>query len=74
VHGLGPSMQQLDTAVLEIARTDIPVLLIGETGMGKDAYARQTHRLPLKSELRFKKFNCTSFDSCCIASHQVRPG
>lgn len=60
--GLGPVMQRLQGAVYEIARTDIPVLIVGETGTGKDAYARLIHRLSAKSHLQFHKFNCAAFD------------
>lgn len=71
VSGLGPSMQTLNGIVHEIARTDIPVLLIGETGSGKDAYARLIHRLSAKSHLRFRKFSCAAFDTGLLL-RQVR--
>jgi len=62
VYGLGPAVHALNEMVIEIARTDIPVLLIGESGTGKDAYARLIHRLSANNEMRFHKFNCASFD------------
>jgi two-component system, NtrC family, response regulator AtoC len=61
-YGLGPVVQALNEMVTEIARTDIPVLLVGESGAGKDAYAKLIHRLSESNELRFHKFNCASFD------------
>lgn len=62
VYGLGPTMQALNRMVAEIARTDIPVLVVGESGTGKDAYAKLIHRLSLKNETPLQKINCASFD------------
>ena len=61
IYGLGSTMQTLNDMAGEIARTDIPVLVVGESGTGKDAYAKLIHRLSLRSESRFKKINCASF-------------
>jgi two-component system response regulator AtoC len=62
VYGLGGTMQTLNDMAGEIARTDIPVLIVGESGTGKDAYARLIHRLSLKGDSHFKKINCASFE------------
>lgn len=62
VTGLGSVMHKLQDMVYEIARTDIPVLLVGESGTGKDAYARLIHQLSSRNGLRFQKCNCASFD------------
>jgi len=61
IYGLGSTMQTLNDMAGEIARTDIPVLVMGESGTGKDAYAKLIHRLSLKSESRLKKINCATF-------------
>jgi two-component system, NtrC family, response regulator AtoC len=62
VCGLGPAMVTLNTMVAEIARTDIPVLILGESGAGKDAYARLIHRLSQKGDSHLWKINCSSVD------------
>jgi two-component system, NtrC family, response regulator AtoC len=62
VYGLGPAMVTLNAMAAEIARTDIPVLILGESGTGKDAYARLIHRLSQKGDSRFWKINCSSVD------------
>ncbi len=64
VYGLGPAMQTLNEMVGEIARTDIPVLIVGESGAGKDAYAKLIHRLSLKPESQFERINCAAFEAC----------
>lgn len=62
VYGLGPTMQTVNDMAAEISRTDIPVLIVGESGTGKDAYARLIHRLSLKKELRLQRIDCATFD------------
>src|ERR1700688_1086764 len=62
VYGIGAAMQTLNEMAVEIARTDIPVLVVGESGTGKDAYAKLIHRLSSKGGSRFKKINCASFE------------
>ncbi len=61
IYGRGTAMQILNDMAAEIARTDIPVLVVGESGTGKDAYAKLIHRLSLKGDSRLKKINCASF-------------
>jgi two-component system, NtrC family, response regulator AtoC len=58
IYGLGSAMQSLNGIVSEIARTRIPVLIVGESGVGKDAYAHLIHRLSLRGEAPLKKINC----------------
>ena len=71
-HGLGPVVQSLNEMAAEIARTDIPVLLVGESGTGKDAYAKLIHRLSATNVRRFHKFNCASFDPDLLSPHVPR--
>ena len=37
VYGQAPTVRSLNAMVAEIAKTDIPVLLVGESGTGKSA-------------------------------------
>jgi len=62
VYGLGPAMLTLNAIAAEMARTDIPVLILGESGTGKDAYARLIHRLSQKGESQLWKVNCSAVD------------
>jgi two-component system response regulator AtoC len=72
VNGQGRALQHLNETLSEIARTDVPVLIVGESGTGKDAYAKQIHRLSKKNELRFQKLSCASLDPN-ILSRALRP-
>ena len=62
MYGLGRAMQVINDMASEIARTGIPVLIVGESGTGKDAYAKLIHRLSPRREMRLHKINCASFD------------
>ncbi len=63
VPGLGAAMLALDATIAEIARTEISVIIIGESGAGKDTYARHIHRLSAGSNSQLRKINCSAFDS-----------
>ena len=43
VGGICPAMQTLEAVVAEIRRTNIPVLLVGESGTGKAMFAQRLH-------------------------------
>ena len=63
VSGRAASMQSLNAVVLEIAKTDIPVLLVGESGTGKEVYARLIHRLSGLSGAPLRKVNCGAMET-----------
>src|SRR5271166_2253281 len=60
VYGLGPTMATLNTMAAEVASTDIPVLIQGESGTGKDTYARLIQRLSPNNGSHFFKINCSA--------------
>ncbi len=63
VYGQGTDMHSVNVLAAEIARTDIPVLVVGESSTGKDVYARLIHRLSGRSEASLTKINCAALDT-----------
>src|SRR5690349_58031 len=61
-YGSVASIQAVNALVSEISRTTIPVLLVGESGTGKDAYARLIHELS-GSKVSLKKISCAAPDA-----------
>ena len=61
VPGIGPEMRPIERLISEIAPTDIPVLIVGETGTGKQMVALQIHKLSGYQELPFVKVSCGTF-------------
>src|SRR5260370_30302547 len=62
VYGHSPAIQNLNTAVWEIARTNIPVLLLGESGTGKEVYGRLIHRLSKHCDTPLNKLSCRALE------------
>jgi len=54
------AMQRLYAEATAIAETDATVLLLGETGVGKDVVARQIHHKSKRAEAPFIKVDCGS--------------
>jgi len=63
IYGESVIMQSLNTMVAEIAKTDIPILLIGETGTGKEVYARLINRVSVLGGASLKKVCCAALDA-----------
>ena len=53
-------MQTLLATGRRVAPTNVPVLITGETGTGKDVLARAVHAYSSRSKAPFVPFNCTS--------------
>jgi len=58
--GSSPVMQSLQGVIAEIAPTNIPVLLVGESGTGKQMFARRIHHLSARGRQPFIKIACAS--------------
>ncbi len=54
------SMLELCRQVERVAPTDINVMILGETGTGKEVIASNLHRLSQRSELPFVAINCAA--------------
>lgn len=61
ILGKHPSIQELIRTVAHIAPTDCNVLIAGETGTGKELFARALHYTSPRAEKRFVAFNCSAF-------------
>jgi two-component system response regulator AtoC len=55
-----PVMRKLRARVELLAQVNVPVLIIGEGGSGKEATARLIHKLSVRSGFRFLKANCAA--------------
>ncbi|HYM74958.1 MAG TPA: sigma-54 dependent transcriptional regulator [Candidatus Dormibacteraeota bacterium] len=53
-----PITQNLRAQVELLAEVDVPVLILGERGSGKDTVARLIHKLSVRSGFEFLKVNC----------------
>jgi transcriptional regulator with GAF, ATPase, and Fis domain len=58
IIGRSAAMQALFWRIERFARYDVPVLIQGESGTGKDLVATAVHRLSARSRVRLETVNC----------------
>ncbi len=63
-----PAMRKLVELLTRVAQTDATILLLGETGVGKDLLARMTHDASSRREKMFLKVDCGSIAPNLIES------
>jgi DNA-binding NtrC family response regulator len=68
VLGRSGPMRELTTLVRRIAQTDSTVLVLGETGTGKERVARAIHSLGPRSSQRFMAVNCAAIPAELLES------
>ncbi|MBO50050.1 MAG: transcriptional regulator [Planctomycetaceae bacterium] len=66
--GQTPAMQQVATLIERVAPTDSSVLVLGETGTGKELVARRVHELSARSEMPFVPVNCGALPEHLVES------
>ncbi len=63
-----PAMRRLHTLLDRAAEGNIHVLLLGETGVGKEVFAERLHRRSSRREKPFVKINCAALTETLIES------
>src|SRR5262249_13605904 len=60
IVGSSPALESVLAEVERVARTDSTVLVLGETGTGKDLIAHAIHNLSVRCGRPFVKLNCAA--------------
>jgi formate hydrogenlyase transcriptional activator len=66
--GESQAMKAVRHAIQQVARTDSTVLIIGETGTGKELIARAIHQLGARRERLLVSVNCAALAPTLVAS------
>lgn len=62
IVGESPAMREVFSRILQIANTDLSVLIQGETGTGKELVSGAIHRLSFRNSGRFVIVNCATLE------------
>ena len=68
IIGKSPLMERLRDTITNIADTDVDVLIVGETGTGKELVARCLHDFGARGSGRFVALNCGALPETLIES------
>ncbi|MFQ5797830.1 MAG: sigma 54-interacting transcriptional regulator [Bacteroidota bacterium] len=68
IVGQGPAVKRVLKALQTVAPTDASVLILGETGTGKELVARALHNLSLRNGRALVKVNCAALPAGLIES------
>jgi two-component system response regulator AtoC len=73
LEAVSASMQAVEAMIPELAQSDLPILISGESGVGKRSVARRIHELSRHSGEPFRAVACSSLSSHEIALHGPEP-
>ncbi|HWZ29231.1 MAG TPA: sigma 54-interacting transcriptional regulator, partial [Gemmatimonadales bacterium] len=68
IVGSSPALQSVLVQVAKVAQTDATVLILGETGTGKELLARAIHKRSRRASGAFIRVNCAAIPPSLIAS------
>src|SRR5207244_3645109 len=66
--GTSPAMEAVYRLTRKVAKTNASVLLLGETGTGKEMIATAIHRLSVRSSGPFVRVNCGALSESMLES------
>lgn len=73
IVGQSPAILQLQQELAVVAETDMPVLLLGETGVGKELFAHRLHQLSRRSQRPMVHVNCAALPDTLAESELFGP-
>ncbi len=68
IIGRSPAIQEAVETLRRVAPTDLTVLLIGESGVGKEVFAKAVHRLGKRSDRSLLSINCGAIPETLLES------
>jgi DNA-binding NtrC family response regulator len=68
IVGSHPSMVEIYKSIARVAQLDLPVLVLGETGTGKELVARAIHELGARRDGPFVPVNCGAIPDTLLES------
>jgi transcriptional regulator with PAS, ATPase and Fis domain len=66
--GKSPQMQALQVEIERVARSDAKVLIMGESGVGKEIVSRSIHYLSPRANMTFAPVNCAGLPETLLES------
>ncbi|MGH8073169.1 MAG: sigma-54 interaction domain-containing protein [Lysobacter sp.] len=66
--GDSPAMREVHAGIRRYAPVELPVLIIGDTGTGKEVAARALHQLSSRRDKRFAAINCGALPANLVQS------
>ncbi|MGQ4582146.1 sigma 54-interacting transcriptional regulator [Lysobacter sp. F60174L2] len=66
--GDSPAMREVHAGIRRYAPVELPVLIIGDTGTGKEVAARALHQLSPRGDRRFAAINCGALPANLVQS------
>jgi DNA-binding NtrC family response regulator len=68
IIGQSPQIREIESLVARIARRDVPVCVLGDSGTGKELIARALHRQSARRPKAFTAVNCAALPETLIES------
>lgn len=68
IIGRSPAVREAVETLRRVAPTDLTVLLVGESGVGKEVFANAIHRLSSRAEGRMLSINCGAIPETLLES------
>lgn len=68
IVGHSGELQEVKEAIMDYAASNLPILITGETGVGKELFARAVHELSTRKLNPYVKINCAAIPSELLES------
>ena len=67
-HGHSPALLEIKQIISDYAASDLPILITGETGVGKELFAKAIHEMSPRKFHPYIKINCAAIPTELLES------